>query len=48
MLFRSPGTREPVDLAHGGKSHGLFHGEGVVAVEYRVVGVRARDHGVSI
>ena len=34
-----PGAREPVYLTHSGKSHGLFHGKVVVAVETQNVGV---------
>ena len=43
-----PGVREPVYLAHGGKSHGLFHGKVIVAVEARVAGVGAGYLGISV
>ena len=43
-----PGAGKPVNLAHSGKPHGLFHGEGVVAIEPRVVGVGPWYHGVPI
>ena len=43
-----PGARKPVDLAHSGEPHGLFHGEVIVMVEPRVMGVGLWYHGVSI
>ena len=43
-----PGAGKPVNLAHSGKPHGLFHGEGVVVIEPWVVGVGPWYHGVPI
>ena len=43
-----PGVGKPVNLAHSGESHGLFHGERVFAVETRVVGVGSQYHGIPI
>ena len=37
-----------MNLAHGGKTHGLFHGEGVVVVESRVAGVWSGYHSIPI
>ena len=48
VLIVVPGAWEPVDLAHGRKSHGLFHGQWVVMVEPRVTGVWSGYHGVPI
>ena len=46
ILIVVPGMREPMYLAHSGKTHGLLHGEIVVVVQTGVAGVGLGYFGI--